>query len=185
MADFARGTTADLHHLRPLPIPGSPLVACRICDAVFSSSQALINHIGAHVSDEGATSRRSQDQQQRRFPGGPAFLTPARATAVFLPNRFSSPNSIGFEGAESVWGNHQISPFGRSVFRDGVPPPYPPPGMVGQYFTNLIGMDEGGGDCTKPYINQLEKCLPKVGKGGEEDDCRQLYLSKIDLTLKL
>uniref|UniRef100_A0A0A0LNN3 C2H2-type domain-containing protein n=1 Tax=Cucumis sativus TaxID=3659 RepID=A0A0A0LNN3_CUCSA len=167
MADFARPTPADLHHLRPLPIPGSPLVACRICDAVFSSSQALINHIGAHVSDEGATSRRPVQDQQRRFPAGPAFLTAPRATAVFLPNRYSSPNGIGFEGAESVWGN-QISPFGRSVFREGVAAPYPPPGLMGQYFTNLIAMEEGGGgDCTKPYINQLEKCLPKV-KGGTE-----------------
>ncbi|CAK9329203.1 unnamed protein product [Citrullus colocynthis] len=183
MAEFGRGTAADLHHPRPLPIPGSPLVACRICDAVFSSSQALINHIGAHVSDEGATSAaasRRQNQQRsqtHRFPPGPPFLTPPRASALFLPSRFSAPNSLGFDAAESLWPN-QLSPFARSLFREAPPP-------VGRYFTNLIVTEEAVGDCTKPYINQLEKCLPKVGDGGEEDNGRQLYFSKLDLTLKL
>lgn len=184
MAEFGRATAADLHHLRPLPIPGSPLVACRICDAVFSSSQALINHIGAHVSDESASSaaasrRQSQQRSQtHRLPPGPP-----RATAMFLPSRYSvPPNSLGFDAAESLWPN-QLSPFARSLFREG-PPSYPPP--VGQYLTNWNAAEEASGDCTKPYINQLEKCLPKVGGGGgEEDDGRQLYFSKLDLTLRL
>lgn len=197
MAEFCRstaqGTAADLHHLRPLTIPGGsgPLVACRICDAVFSSSQALINHIGAHVADDGAAaavaaaaaSRRHNQQrsQMHRFPPGPPFLAQPRATALFLPSRFSAPNSLGFDAAESLWPN-QLSPFARNVFREGPPPCAPP---VGQYLPNWSEAEEAAGDCTRPYINQLEKCIPKVADGAEEDDARQLYFCKLDLTLKL
>ncbi|XP_048332681.2 formin-like protein 2 [Ziziphus jujuba] len=103
-------------------LPHNPSqIACRLCDQVFLSTQALINHIETHmVEDEAkAASRRQQkqqeeQQQQTNFmstqrdlfavnPFRPAFPSPTPVPTLppstlkaqtFFPVQFSSPLPI-------------------------------------------------------------------------------------------
>ncbi|CAB4261803.1 unnamed protein product [Prunus armeniaca] len=187
----------------PASMPsGSTEIACRICDRVFMSTQALINHIESHIVDDGLTASRLRQltQQTNTNP-------PIRSNPVFpLSNPFNQRNpfhdvhnnQIGFAPPPP---HHQY--------------PYPPQqqlspyalprnvnvnvnqGVVGSHYMVMQSANETAArmaseeddlssDCTMPLLSQLDRPLPPVNyELDRRGNIGEASSDNLDLTLKL
>ncbi|OAY55555.1 hypothetical protein MANES_03G163100v8 [Manihot esculenta] len=172
-----------------------PPIACRICNHVFMSSQALIEHIESHMADEDPNSRRPQNLiscQRNPFanPSSQASLPP---TLPFTPNSYSQLAS-NFQERNPIFSSSpqmivsmrptsqpQISLMGvRNSWSHQVP--FPP-----QLQRKMMMMEDPPScDFTKPLLQQLEKPFPyKIELKGINDNRNSSDLDMLDLTLKL
>lgn len=192
----------NLRHGRQ-QLPHNPSqIACRLCNQVFLSTQALINHIETHMVEDHEAASRKQQQQKTNFMSTqrdlfavnqfrPSFpsLTPtttplsssALKTQPFFPVQFSSPlerNPVPKVVPQFVNSQPPI-----------LPPPTPPPvspmmrnnmtpamSLVQQPMQQQrVGIEDGF--YTKPFLCLLERPIPK-----STDKPNVIVL---DLTLKL
>ena len=185
------------HIARHEPFHNPTQIACRLCDHVFMSTQALINHIESHMAEE-ESSAASRSRQHRttttRLPSQRDLLLPNFAT--LLENRL--PLVQPLPPAE----RHPFLCVHRSFA-----PLRPPPTLLPQVspmarFSShapqlilsgpqeqrrVLAPEEPPGDCTKPYLDQLEHPIMAVVQGADRNDENNGIsgLNKLDLALKL
>ncbi|KAH7573215.1 hypothetical protein ACOSP7_006716 [Xanthoceras sorbifolium] len=104
MAGYGWNMHHNLNHSRKRPYL-SPQIACRICDQVFMSTEALINHIETHMMEDESVFRRQHEinlmlsQRDRHFMAHPnpyqpnIFSTPTPLRPPF-PSSFVNPQAL-------------------------------------------------------------------------------------------
>jgi hypothetical protein len=178
-------------------------IACRLCDNVFMSTQALINHIESHMGEEEATSRmqhrtnRLPIPSQRDICANPfqpnfALPIPPRETQQLFENRLPVMQPLAPPERHPFYGLNRmivprptlpplVSPMARNNF--AVPPQF----ILSAEQAQRRMVEEPSGDCTKPYLNQLDHPIMKlVDVTDSNDDNNSISgLNKLDLALKL
>lgn len=145
-----------------------PQIACRICDQVFFSTQALINHIETHIVENESVfaSRRQHDDQltlaQRVFLENQRnhFLLHGSPTAR-LPRQVQVPPSLGMLGA-------QLSPNYKPTLVE-----------------RRMAAAEPAVDLTKPFLDQLQQIKIPENHQMERKRRKNNVSETLDLTLKL
>lgn len=156
-------------------------VACRLCNRVFSSTQALVTHIESHMENEEAAIRRLYSIEhiipQRRFPYcfPLGFHVPLMDTQNINVGRNFHPQSMMIP-----------QPRKNQFFNVGSMQVKFPPHV---YQLKHLE-DESSNDGTKAYIMQLEKPIKKIdfidlvnNDDGDDDDNSDVHA--LDLALKL
>ncbi|KAB8495643.1 hypothetical protein FH972_025385 [Carpinus fangiana] len=189
------------HIARQEPFQSPTQIACRLCDQVFMSTQALINHIESHMAEEESTAASRSRQH--------------RATTTRLPSQrdllfnCSQPNFATHPENRLPLVQRPSQPSERHPFlcvhRSFAPPPPPtllpqvsPMARFSSHAPQLIlsspqgqrrvlAPEEPLGDCTKPYLDQLEHPIMVVVQAADRNDENSgiFGLNKLDLALKL
>ncbi|KAL5066886.1 hypothetical protein RYX36_017773 [Vicia faba] len=155
-------------------------VACRLCNRVYISTQALVTHIESHMENQEAAIRRLYSKKdiilQRQFsshcfPLG--FHVPLMETQNINDGKTLQPQSMMFR-----------QPRKNQFFNVGSMQMQFPPHV---YQLKHLG-EESSNDGTKAYIMQLEKPIKKIDfidlvNNDEDDDNSDVYA--LDLALKL
>jgi len=189
------------------PLPPSQ-IACRICDHVFSSTQALIDHIESHTVEEQTASRRqnglnlfsSSHTEPFASPFSFSLSTPTRRpqTGPLGRNRYGFPSLTErnpvfsdrrtpqnlVSGAKPFTPRAQLSWVPRnnkytSVGSQHVPLTFPVQPKV---------IDEPHDiDFTKPFLQQLERPFSSKARFQESKGHHRSksHVETLDLTLKL
>lgn len=202
---------------------GKTQIACRVCDSVFLSTKALIDHLDSHiVDDEAATARIRQhlrishlmssqrsnpftnpriqpnpettalpfqsspqiQHQQPFFNHNQQFYSPDQAQPVpykqrdpfkAVPPPYSNPNRNSYPNP------HAYSSLGRNL-NTGFGAPYMVPSS--QQTTLHMAAMEYHGDCTRPFLSQLEYPILPVNRFDRHSNCNG-NSNELDLDLKL
>jgi hypothetical protein len=189
------------HIARHEPFHSPTQIACRLCDNVFLSTQALINHIESHMAEEESTAA-SRSRQHRTT----TTRLPSQRDLLFncsQPNFATLPeNRLPLVQPSPAPERHPFLCVHRS-FAPQLPPPTLLPqvspmarfsshapqlilsGPQGQ--RRILVPEEPLGDCTKPYLNQLEHPIMAVVQVADRNDENSGIsgLNKLDLALKL
>ena len=94
------GNMPRFSHVRQRPSPQSPQIACRVCDRIFMSSRALIDHLAYHMAEDESISTRQQEinliAHQRecyvsvnQFQSNLCLLTSLQETQPSIQNSYS------------------------------------------------------------------------------------------------
>lgn len=190
---------------------GSTQIACRICDRVFLSTQALINHIETHmVHDEtaaAAATGRARSHHHQNDQLNSIMLPPRRNPLLQQPanpNNFQNNNlliprpSMSEERYDpSLFQNDlrnyfPIPPgkFTRLTMRYMHGPQLPRNGNFGQESGHQIPQQLPSSsttdhDFTKPLLDQLQRQQIVDVKRDDEGNNRVYESERLDLNLKL
>ncbi|KAM1067133.1 hypothetical protein FF1_022423 [Malus domestica] len=180
-------------------------IACRLCDRVFMSTQALISHIDSHMGDGDRTTGRLR--QLNNLPNNiNAFISsnaPTRPVPIFpLTNPFhqrslfhGANNQIGFTTpplpppqphyqlpcAQQPQVPHYSLPRNPNVNSGAAASHY----MMMPYGNQMahVVREENYSDCTRPFLSQLERPIPSINFG--LDASGNAKSDHLDLALKL
>ena len=175
-------------HVKQRP---SPQIACRVCDRIFMSSRALVNHLESHMAEDGSISTTQQINfipHQRegyvsvnQFQSNLSFQTLLQETRLSIRNSNSLVQNPAGTGKNPIISATQFDvsslqlQFARSnhSFRPQLLP------SLKQASQRVI--EQHLSEFTKPYIDLLDKPIPEIVELVESDDVGK----KVDLTLKL
>ncbi|KAK9931176.1 hypothetical protein M0R45_018466 [Rubus argutus] len=160
---------------------GKTQIACRVCDSVFLSTKALIDHLDSHiVDDEAVTARIRQHLQishlmssQRSNPfTNPRIQPNPETTALpFQPSPqiqhqqpFFNHNQQFYSPGQEIWGTFYGTIFPKTTL-------------------HMAAM-EYPGDCTRPFLSQLEYPILPVNRFDRHSNCNG-NSNELDLDLKL
>lgn len=178
-------------HLQHLPQISHQQIACRLCDQIFMSSRALINHLESHMTEGGAISTRKPEINfisHHREGNNTLPIDQFQPTNLALPtppqdirsSRYSpatpARTTYGSGGRFGVL-SPQLQLAGSNYMftvRQTVPP-------VRRPAKHRSTMKQLPRDFIKPYIDQLDKPIPETVELMESDDDEKNF----DLTLKL
>lgn len=198
---------------------GKTQIACRVCDSVFLSTKALIDHLDSHiVDDEAATARIRHHLQishlmssQRSNPIMSIQLNPEATALPFQPSPQIQHQQAFFNHNQQFYSPDQAQPvpyIQRDPF-NAVPPPYSNPNSypnlhayssLGRNLNRRFGAPsmvpssqkttlhmaamEYPGDCTRPFLSQLEYPILPVNRFDRHSNCNG-NSNELDLDLKL
>ncbi|KDP40350.1 hypothetical protein JCGZ_02348 [Jatropha curcas] len=196
------------------PYNSPPQIACRICNHVFMSTQALIDHIESHMTEEDSAARRQlplppPPLMQPSPPAGLNFISchrransltqlnlsspthplPFNPNAYNLPCNFQERNSSTnpmFSATPQMFSSRPTfqSPLSSMATKNSN---YTMPFSLATSKKKLTMAEQASGDCTKPFLQQLEKPLTpyKNEFKGIHNNRNRSDLDMLDLTLKL
>lgn len=171
-------------------------IACRICNRVFVSTQALINHIESHMVNEESNSRLQHranriTPSQRALCANPlrpnfALSIPPRETPQLFENRLAPVQPIAPPERHLFYGGSRFIAPQPNLLPLLPPMPMnkfalPPQMMLSAEQTQRRMVEEPPSDCTRPFIDQLDHPIVlsiEAADSNNDDD-------KLDLTLKL
>lgn len=193
----------NMHGLNPGgQRPYSPTrIACRLCDHVFLSTQALINHIESHMREEESARRqhRTSGLPSTRDPFVMNSFLPVNYIALPAPTGVTLPileNRLPPAGPVASSERHVLLGVDRIVASRPTLPPQSPP-MARNNFSlaprSIVPAsprqaEQPPKDCTKPYLNQLDHPIMAVVDitGSSDDHNTKSSLDiNLDLALKL
>lgn len=194
--NMQHGLTNHARHDQPFHNPTSQ-IACRLCDHVFLSTQALINHIESHIAEEESTaaSRSRQHRATSRLPSQRDLLfNCSQPNFATLPeNRLPlvQPPAAAAERHPFLCVHRTFAPPTPTLL-----PQVYPMGRFSSHAPQLIlsgpqgqrrAAEEPPGDCTKPYLDQLEHPIMAIVQVADRNDENNGIsgLNKLDLALKL
>ncbi|KAK4538929.1 hypothetical protein RGQ29_032157 [Quercus rubra] len=154
-------------------------IACRICNRVFVSTQALINHIESHMVNEEAL---CPNPLRPNF----ALSIPPRETPQLFENRLAPVQPIALPERHHFYGGSRFIAPQPNLLPLLPPMPMnkfalPPQMMLSAEQTQRRMVEEPPSDCTRPFIDQLDHPIVlsiQAADSNNDDD-------KLDLTLKL
>lgn len=183
-------------HDHQQPFYNSTQIACRICDHVFMSTQALINHIESHMVEE-ETAASIRQHRTNRLPASQRdlfanCLQPSFATlpenGLLLPPPL--PERHPFLGVNRTFAPPptgllppQVSPMARNYTNFSNSPQLILSAPQGQSRV----AEAPPSDCTRPYLDLLEQPIKAmVQVSGRNDENNGISgLNRLDLALKL
>ena len=170
-----------------------PQIACRLCDQIFMSSRALINHLESHMTEDGTISATRQQETNlispqregnvsiNQFQSNLALLTPLQEIRPSIQNCYSLVQNTAVPARNHIstaqfdvpspqlqlaWSNYMLIK------------PQPIPSVQPAKQTVIKQLPS---DFIKPYIDQLDKPIPEIVDLIKSDNDEK----KLDLTLKL
>lgn len=187
-------TNHELHE----PFYNPTQIACRLCDHVFMSTQALINHIESHMAEEETTTASRRQHRTNRMPSQrdlfanslqPSFATlPENMLPLVQPlppperHPFLGVNRSTFALPAPTLLSPQVSLMARNSFSHA--PQFILSAPQGQ---RRSVAEEPPSDCTRPYLDQLELPIMAIVQASDRNDENNGFsgLNKLDLALKL
>ncbi|CAK7327271.1 unnamed protein product [Dovyalis caffra] len=187
------------------PLPPSH-IACRICDHVFMSTQALIDHIESHMVEDDTASRRQNGPNPFSSSRTDPFSNPF-SFSLSTPTRFSQTGPLGRNRYNFLSLTERNPIFGASTPQNLVPAqpitPQAHPWLArNNKYSNMRSQhvpltfptqpkvieEPPNIDCTRPFLQQLERPFSYSKLGFQESNGKHKNrsdLGTLDLSLKL